>query len=82
MKNESSYWVKTIQNGLIGGGIALLLSLIGLSVAFKSTYNISVIFTMGQVFAFSPILFESYLTVRRANSKNATFLLMVGGLTG
>src|SRR4030043_1286512 len=82
MKNESSYWVKTIQNGLIGGGIALLLSLIGLSVAFKSTYIISGIFTMGQVFAFSPILFESYMSVRKANSKNATFLLMVGGLTG
>jgi branched-chain amino acid transport system permease protein len=82
MKNESSYWVKTIQNGLIGGGIALLLSLIGLSVAFKSTYIISGIFTMGQIFAFSPILFESYLSVRKANSKNATFLLMVGGLTG
>ena len=74
MKNESSYWVKTIQNGLIGGGIALLLSLIGLSVAFKSTYIISGIFTMGQVFAFSPILLESYLSVRKANSTNSRTL--------
>ena len=34
MKSKSSYWVKTIQNGVIGGGIALLLSLIGLVSGF------------------------------------------------
>lgn len=82
MKTESSYWVKTVQNGLIGGGIALLLSLIGLAVAFKSTYIINGIFTMGQVFAFTAILFESYISVQKAPSKNTLTRLAIGGLTG
>lgn len=82
MNSHTSYWGKTIQNGLIGGAIALLLSLIGLSVAFKSTYIITGVFTMGQVFAFAAILFESYMTVRRAPSMKTLGLIAVGGLTG
>ncbi len=41
MKNKSSYWVKTLQNGLIGGGISLLLGVVGLSLAFGKLYVIS-----------------------------------------
>lgn len=82
MKNETSFWVKTAQTGLIGGFIALLLSLIGLVVAFKSVYIVTGIFTMGQVFAFAAILFESYSAVRKAPDKNALVYLAVGGLTG
>ncbi|OGO58938.1 MAG: hypothetical protein A2029_01140, partial [Chloroflexi bacterium RBG_19FT_COMBO_47_9] len=82
MKSESSYWVKAIQNGLIGGGIALLLSLIGLVLAFKTTYIIDGLFTMGHVFAFSAIIFEGFQSVRKAPSQNTFTLLTIGGLTG
>src|SRR4030065_1466048 len=82
MKSESSYWVKAIQNGLIGGGIALLLSLIGLVLAFKTTYIIDGLFTMGHVFAFSAIIFEGFQSVRKAPSQNTLTLLTIGGLTG
>lgn len=82
MKSETSYWVKTIQNGLIGGGISLLLTLIGIVLAFGKTYIISGIFTMGQVFLLAPILFESYQSVRQSPSKKIITLLGIGGLSG
>ena len=82
MKSESSYWVKTIQNGLIGGCISLLLALVGLVLAFGKTYVISGLFTMGQVFFLAPILFESYMSVRQAPSKKIITLLAIGGLVG
>ena len=82
MKSESSYWVKTIQNGLVGGAISLLLALVGLVLAFGKTYVISGIFTMGQVFFLSPILFESYMSVRRAPYKKSMTLLAIGALAG
>ena len=82
MNTKSSYWVKTLQNGLIGGGISLLLGLVGLSLAFGQTYIISGVITMGQIFVFAPLLFEAYLTIRHAPSKEPRKLFMFGGLCG
>jgi hypothetical protein len=82
MMNKSSYWVKTLQNGLIGGGISLLLGVVGMSLAFGKSYIISGVITMGEIFVLSPFLFEAYLSVRHAPSKEPLKLLMIGGLTG
>jgi branched-chain amino acid transport system permease protein len=82
MKSESSHWVKALQNGVIGGGISLLLSVVGLVLAFGKTYIISGVITMGQIFVLSPFLFEAYLSVRNAPSKKPGTLLLVGGLSG
>jgi branched-chain amino acid transport system permease protein len=82
MKSESSIWVKTVQNGLIGGGISLLLALIGMVEAFNKTYIIVGFFTMAHVFLFAPIILEAYTSVSKANTKKTTTLLAVGGLAG
>jgi branched-chain amino acid transport system permease protein len=82
MKNESSIWVKSIQNGLLGGAISLLLSLIGLVLKFKTTYIITGVITMGQIFFLAPILFESYTSVRQASTSNKLVTLIVGGISG
>ncbi len=82
MKSESSYWVKTLQNGVIGGGISLLLSVVGLVLAFGTSFVIKGVITMGEIFVLSPFLFEAYLTLRHAPSKKPGFLLMIGGLCG
>jgi branched-chain amino acid transport system permease protein len=82
MKNQSSYWIKTLQNGLIGGGISLLLGVVGLSLAFGKLYVISGVITMGEIFVLSPFLFEAYMSVRHAPSKEPGKLLMTAGLTG
>jgi branched-chain amino acid transport system permease protein len=82
MKSESSIWVKTLQNGLTGGGISLLLCLIGMVMAFRVTYIISGVITMAQIFVFAPILLLSYLSANQAPTKKIITLLGVGGLAG
>ena len=82
MKSKSPYWVKTLQNGLIGGFISLLLSVVGLVVAFGTTYVISGVLTMALILILAPILFEAILSVRHAPSKEPVKLLLTGGLTG
>jgi branched-chain amino acid transport system permease protein len=82
MKSESSYWVKTLQNGVIGGGISLLLSVVGLVLAFGTSYVIKGVITMGEIFVLSPFLFEAYLSVRNGPSKKTGTLLLVGGFCG
>jgi len=82
MNTKSSFWIKAIQNGILGGGLALLLSVIGLVQAFETTYVISGVVSMGQIFALFPMLFESFLTVRRYPQKNTITNLLVGGLVG
>jgi branched-chain amino acid transport system permease protein len=82
MKSETSYWVKAIQNGLIGGAVSLLLCLIGMVIAFKATYIISGVITMAQIFVFAPILLESYTSANKASSAKVITLLAVGALAG
>jgi branched-chain amino acid transport system permease protein len=82
MKSKRSDLMIAIQNGLVGGGISLLLSLIGIVVAFGKVYIITGIFTMGQVFFLAPILLEGYLTARKVSVKNKFTLLGFGALSG
>jgi branched-chain amino acid transport system permease protein len=82
MISKSSDWVAAVKNGLIGGVISVLLCLVGIVVAFGKIYIISGVITMGQVFVLAPILFESYMTVRRAKSNKTLSLLIVGALAG
>jgi branched-chain amino acid transport system permease protein len=82
MKSISSFWAKTLQNGVIGGGISLLLSVVGMVLAFGKTDIIAGVITMGEIFFLAPFLFEAYLSVRNAPSKKPGFLLLTGGLCG
>jgi branched-chain amino acid transport system permease protein len=82
MKSKKSYWVITLQNGLLGGAISLLLCLIGMVVSFNSNYIVTGIFTAGQVLAIVPIILQSYRSVQKSPSKNILYLLAVGGLSG
>ncbi len=82
MNKEKSFWVKAIKNGLIGGGISLLLSLIGLVLAFKATYIITGIITMGQIFFLAPMLFEAVLSARQAGTQKPLTVLAAGALAG
>ncbi len=82
MKKVSSYWVKTIQSGLIGGCISLLLCLIGMVMAFQLTYIISGVITMALILVYAPILLVSYQSVNRAPAKKISTLLGIGALAG
>jgi branched-chain amino acid transport system permease protein len=82
MNKKPSYWVKTLQNGLIGGGISLLLSLIGMVMSFGKIYVISGVITMGEIFVFAPIFLEAFISTRQAPSKEPGRLFLIGGLAG
>lgn len=82
MNIESSVWKKAVQNGLIGGVISLLLGLVGMALAFGTTYLISGVITMGQVLVLAPFLVEAFSSIKHVPSKNPLAVLAVGGLTG
>lgn len=76
---------QAFQSGLLGGTIAVLLSLVGMVASFSGRYIISGIFTMGQFLFLAPILFLAYTTLRRVSPLPASRLLqtgMVAGLAG
>jgi branched-chain amino acid transport system permease protein len=82
MKKQPSFWVKSIENGLIGGVISLLLCLIGMVAAFAVTYIITGIITMAQIFIFAPFLLEGYMSARQSGRKDPLTILLVGALAG
>jgi branched-chain amino acid transport system permease protein len=82
MKSKTSYWIKSLQNGLIGGAISLLLCLVGLVLAFGKTYVISGVITMSLIFVLAPFLFEAYTSVRLVPAQETVKRFLVGGLCG
>jgi branched-chain amino acid transport system permease protein len=78
----SSPWKQAIQSGLIGGGIAVLLSLVGMVTTFSGRFIISGVFTMGQVVFLAPILLMSYSALRRISPQPSRTLILAGLLAG
>lgn len=78
----SSLWKQAIQYGLIGGGIAVLLSLVGMVESFSQRFIVSGAFTMGQVILLAPILLMSYAALRRVFPQPAQKLILAGLLAG
>ena len=71
-----------IQNGLIGGGIALYMCLVGLVTTFGKLYIISGVITMGQVFFFTPFLVFTYLAIRKASDQPSSRIILVSLICG
>ncbi|MGD0878330.1 MAG: leucine/isoleucine/valine transporter permease subunit [Anaerolineales bacterium] len=82
MKIESSLWKKILQNCLLGGLISLLLGLVGMVVAFGTTYLVGGMVSMGQILLLAPFLLEAFSSIKQIPSKNPRTILTVGGLTG
>lgn len=77
-----SPWKQAFQSGLVGGIVAVLLSLVGMVAVFSGRYIISGIFTMGQFLFLAPILFLAYITLRRVSPLPASRLLQTGMISG
>lgn len=77
-----SPWKQAIQAGLIGGAIAVLLSLVGMVVSFSGRWIINGIFTMGQVIFLGPILLMAYNVIRRIAPKTNREVILLGLVTG
>jgi branched-chain amino acid transport system permease protein len=78
----SSPWKQAIQSGLIGGGIAVLLSLVGMVATFSGRFIISGVFTMGQVVFLAPILLMSYSALRSISPQPTRTLILAGLVAG
>lgn len=77
-----SPWKQAVQAGLLGGALALLLSLVGMVVAFSGRWIISGVFTMGQVIFLGPILLMTYSMIRRTSPQSTRTVLLSGLLAG
>jgi branched-chain amino acid transport system permease protein len=75
-------WKQVVQNGLLGGCIALLLALIGMVESFSKRDIISGILSMGQVLLWLPVLLISYIGLRKAAAKTTGNVLLVGLVSG
>lgn len=78
----SSPWKRVVQAGLIGGAIAVLLSLVGMVAVFGQRYIVSGVFTMGQVLFLAPILVMTYSGIRKIVPQPASVVLLSGALAG
>lgn len=82
METKPSIWVQAVKLGLLGGAVALLLSLVGMVAAFSGRYIISGIFTMGQVLFLAPSLVAAYFTLRRNPEQPTSTMFRAGMLSG
>jgi len=80
--DTQSPWKQAIQAGLLGGTIGVLLSLVGMVVAFSGRWIIDDIFTMGQVIFLAPILLMAYSVIRRTTPQTSRNVILTGLLTG
>jgi branched-chain amino acid transport system permease protein len=79
---SQSPWKQAVQAGLLGGVIGVLLSLVGMVVAFSGRWIINNVFTMGQVIFLAPILLMAYSVIRRTAPQTNRNVILTGLVTG
>ena len=77
-----SPWKQAAQAGLIGGTVAVLLSLVGMVTTFGERYIVSGVFTMGHVIFIAPILLMAYSAIRRTAPQPTRKVILSGLLSG
>ena len=75
-------FILALQTGLLGGGIAVYLSLVGMVAAFDKRMIIKDMFAMSEVFLIAPMIIAGYLAARRVASQKSAFSLLVGIVSG
>ncbi|HEY3475817.1 MAG TPA: hypothetical protein VGK56_14495, partial [Anaerolineales bacterium] len=81
-QDTQSPWKQAIRAGLLGGAVGVLLSLVGMVVAFSGRWIINGVFTMGQVIFLAPILLMAYSVIRRTSPQTNRNVILIGLLTG
>ena len=82
MEHKSvSIWRQAIRAGLLGGTVAVLLSLVGMVAAFSGRYIVSGVFTMGQVLFLAPLFLAAYTTLKRFPQESRSTLILAGMLS-
>ena len=81
-KKVSFNWLSALQIGLIGGAVAVLISLIGMVEEFSQRDIISGVITMGQTLIIIAILFAGYFAASRATGAAKPMRPVSGALAG
>jgi branched-chain amino acid transport system permease protein len=81
-KKTSFNWLGAIQIGLIGGAVALLVSLIGMVEEFSQRDIISGVITMGQTLIVIAILMAGYFAASRSEGEARPMRPVGGALAG
>jgi branched-chain amino acid transport system permease protein len=80
--NNQFSWKQIILYGILGGGIAVYLGLVGMVEAFGERYIINGIITMGQVLLVGPIFMLAYLVVGKLAGQSAGKRLGASAVAG
>ncbi len=81
-KKVSFNWLSTLQIGLLGGAVAILISLIGMVEEFSQRDIISGVITMGQTLIIIAILMAGYFAASRAAGAAKPMRPVSGALAG
>jgi len=84
MNTETRFsWWSPIRMGLLGGAVALLLSLVGMVEASSNRYIVVGVITLGQTLLLIAMIFTAYMTVRQVRADQQMelprFLLILSG---
>lgn len=84
MENESkkSWWLQALQTGLIGGVVAILVSLIGMVASFHERDIIAGQITMGETVLLLIVIAFAYYSSRGTQTTTLSNRLISGALTG
>jgi branched-chain amino acid transport system permease protein len=81
-ENPQFNWVKAIQIGLIGGAMAVLVSLVGMVEAFHKRDIIAGVISMGQTLLLAIGFTLSYIAARRVGNNSRGAALVSGLVSG
>jgi branched-chain amino acid transport system permease protein len=81
-KEPTSLWRQAVNAGLIAGGIAVLVSLVGLVEAFSDSYVIQGVISVGELILFFPIIMLAYSFSRKASGESVRSLLGICATIG
>ncbi len=81
-KDSTSVWKQALRNGFIAGGVAILVSLVGLVEAFGDDYIIRGLITVGELILLFPIFLFAYLTIRGNSGQSRATQLGMTALIG
>src|SRR4030067_3284204 len=81
-KDTASLGRLAINAGLTAGGIAVLVSLVGLVESFSKSYIIQGVISLGEPILFFPIILLAYSSIRRVSGTSLRTLVGISALIG
>jgi branched-chain amino acid transport system permease protein len=81
-ESKTSWWLQALQNGVIGGIVAVLVSLIGMVTSFHQRDIIAGQITMGETLLLLIVIVLAYYSSRGTETTSVSMRLISGALTG